>query len=1210
MRLLTRPAASSLALAFVLGFASISSAQEFRATITGRVNDPNGLVVPGVTVTATNAQTGEIAVGVTTTDGVYTIPFLRPGRYTLTAELAGFRKVTQPNVQLEVGQTAAVNLQLQLGELSEDVTVTAESPLLDTSKADRGLVIDNERVTELPLNARNPFMLSYLSPGITYNGPAIYQRPFDNGAIADWSINGGQNRNNEFLLDGAPNNSIQGGNNIAYVPPVDSVQEFKIITNSYDAQYGRTAGGVVNVSLKSGTNTFHGSVYEFARRKELDSNEYFFKVNNREKPDHKLDQYGFQVDGPVTLPGLYDGRGKTFFMFNYEGYKEATPNPATYTVPDGAQLRGDFSNLRDAQGRLITIYDPSTGRLMDGQWVRDPFPGNIIPANRIDPMARTFSQYFLQPNSAAPAGSDPWRNNYVFAPNLAFDTFRNIATKVDQNISERTKIYVRYAYNKRTEQRSVNGILSGPAQDGQLPLWRINHSGVADWVRTVSPSLVVNVRVGLNQYLELARSDPGLNFNPAELGFPASFVNQLPNKVFPRLNFVTTASAPSGFGATTGGTVEYQNLGRNSRNSETTKGFSLQPNFSWVKSAHNVRGGLDMRITRYTREINTNLFVLTFDRRFTQRVFNSADALTGNSIASFLLGAPAFGFVENNFYPTFRWNYYAPWVQDDWKVTDRFTLNLGLRWDFNTPVFEEQNRINYGFDTQAINPVSARINQQQFPGYQVRGGLGFVDVNGNPKYPYQRDQNNIQPRIGAAYLLGDKTVLRGGYGLYYVNLVGISASNGFGVQTPLITSLDSDRTSTYAFSNPFSQGIAPAPGSSLGLETFVGRSVSFSNPDFVNPYVHQFSVGMQRELPWRTTVEVSYVGSRTVQEQNRWGGFNEPPLSLRDRCDPTKGGSVAYCNELLPNPFYQVPGFEGTSRFTSPTLSRYELSRPFPEFGQITMFDRNDGSIWYNSAQVVANKRVSTGLTLAGTYTLSKMIEENGGDNVIGGNNNQNPLITDVDRVVQKSPFESDRRHRVTISGVYHLPFGRDQKFLSSSSPAVAGLVGGWEVAGMWLFNSGRPWGLPQNVTYVKDAKIDNVDFGAQVIRAVTPCVAQMNDAGVVTMLGYSVAAGCTQPNFIIKPNYTGTYVPFRDANIRRPPFYQFDLNFAKTTRLHGNARLQLRLELYNVLNQVIYDERQYENNPTNSLFGTIDRTVVRQSNFPRYGQLGIKLLF
>jgi len=334
-------------------------------------------------------------------------------------------------------------------------------------------------------------------------------------------------------------------------------------------------------------------------------------------------------------------------------------------------------------------------------------------------------------------------------------------------------------------------------------------------------------------------------------------------------------------------------------------------------------------------------------------------------------------------------------------------------------------------------------------------------------------------------------------------------------------------------------------------------------------------------------------------------------VALRNQCDPSQGGSPAICNQLMPNPFYQVPGFEGTNRFTSPTLSLYELSRPFPQFGPITQFDRNDGRIWYNSAQLMLNKRMTDGVSLAGTYTWSKMLEENGGDNQIGGNNNVNPLIVEADRVVQRSPFESDRRHRVTISGIYQLPFGRSRKFMSGANQLVEAIAGGWDIAGMWLFNSGRPWGLPQNVFYVRDATIENVDFNdPRVIRAVQPCVAQMDNAGAVTMLGYSVAAGCTQPNFIIRPNYTAAGTQFRDDQIRRPPFYQFDVNFAKTTHITDRVRLQIRFEVYNILNQAIYDERQYENNPTNPLFGSIDRTVVRQSNFPRYGQLGIKLLF
>jgi hypothetical protein len=1193
---------AALLLLAIFGLGSVAAAQEFRATVTGTITDPGGLPLPGASVTATNTQTNETATAVSSADGLYNLPFLKPGIYTLTVELEGFRKMTQEKVTLEVGSTVTLPIQMQIGSLSETVTVVSEA--IEATKADRGMVIENARVTELPLNARNPFMLSYLAPGITFNGPAVYQRPFDNGAIADWSINGGQNRNNEFLLDGAPNNSIQGGNNVAYVPPVDAVQEFKIVTNSYDAQYGRTAGGVVNVLLKSGTNDMHGTVYEFARRKALDTTEYFFLRNNQAKPDHKLDQYGFEVDGPVRIPGLYDGRNKTFFMFNYEGYKELTPNPATFTVPDEAQLRGDFSNLRDAQGRLITIYDPTTGRNVNGAWVRDPFPGNVIPADRINPTAKAISQYFLRPNTS-PTTGDPWRNNYVFAPNLAQDSFKNYASKVDQNISSKTRMFFRYAYNKRTEMRSTNGILDTPAADGALPLERSNKTGVADWVRVISPAFVLNLRTGLNQYLELGRSDPGLSFDPTNLGFPQSLVSQIATPAFPRIQLCNTANVDAC------AATDYQAIGRQGRSSETTTVWSFQPNFSYLAGKHQIRGGLDMRLTWYTREINANLTRLDFDRRFTSQNYNAFDALSGNALASFLLGAPAGGQVDNNFYPTFRWNYYAPWVQDDWKLTNRLTVNLGFRWDLNSAVFEEQDRVNAAFDTSTVNPVSSRINQAQFPGFRVVGGPTFVSVGGNSKYPYDADRNMIQPRAGFAYQINDKTIMRGGYGLYYLNVVGISSSDGFGVGTRPVTSLDGDRTSTMALSNPFPNGILSAPGSALGLETNLGRNLSFSDPSFVNPYVHQFSFGFQRQLPWRTTVEATYVGSRTREEQNRWAGFNEPGLDLRNRCDPSKGGSPAICDEQLPNPFFQVTGFEGTARFTSPTLSRYELSRPFPQFGTITMLDRNDGQIWYNSAQFLINKRVSDGLTLTANYTLAKMIEENGGGNQLGSTGTVNPTITEVDRFVQRSPYESDRKHRVTISGVYHLPFGREGKFLQNASPIVNGLVGGWQVAGMWLFNSGRPWGLPQNVFYVKDATIQDVNFNdPDVIRGVQNCVGQMNNAGQVSLLAYSVAAGCTEPNFIIKPNYTGAGAQFRDDQIRRPPFYQFDMNFSKSTQITSKVRLQLRFEIYNLLNQAIYDERNYENNPSNALFGTIDRRVIRQSNFPRYGQLGIKLIF
>src|ERR1051326_1977603 len=352
------------------------SGQEFRATITGHVTDQSGAAVPNVAVQLKNLGTNEAASATTDSTGNYTIPFLRPGLYTITVEAAGFKKYVRGDVTLNVGQTAAINIALELGQVTESVTVSGDVLLLDSAKADRGQVIDSQSVREFPLNARNPFMLSILSAGVNFNGNIIYQRPFDNGAIADWNINGGWDRNNEFLLDGAPNNGQAGNNNIALVPSVDAVQEIKIQTNSFDAQYGKTAGGIVNVSLKSGTNQFHGTAYEFARRIAWDANSFQNNARGADKrgcvpsdtlclkdaQGHFLDQYGGTIGGPIIFPKLYNGRNKSFFFGAYEGYREGTPTPLSLSFPAPEFLQGDFSNLKDSTGKQIVIYNPFTGR--------------------------------------------------------------------------------------------------------------------------------------------------------------------------------------------------------------------------------------------------------------------------------------------------------------------------------------------------------------------------------------------------------------------------------------------------------------------------------------------------------------------------------------------------------------------------------------------------------------------------------------------------------------------------------------------------------------------------------------------------------------------------------------------------------------------------------------------------------------------------------
>src|SRR5690606_14791002 len=369
--------------------------------------------------------------------------------------------------------------------------------------------------------------------------------------------------------------------------------------------------------------------------------------------------------------------------------------------------------------------------------------------------------------------------------------------------------------NERNELRNSSPIRTGPAQDGQLPLIRANRAVVGDWVHIMGGSTVLNVRGSYTYFLELSRSDEGFGFDATQLGFPQQLVNQLPERIFPRVNM-----------------SEYVQLSRG-KNENRNYIWSLQPNISLTRGRHNIRAGLDFRSTHVAgRSVGEAGMRFDFNRGFTQREFNRGDPLSGSTFASFLLGAPSGGPVDNNLLPDYRWTYYAPWIQDDWRLTDRWTVNVGARWDFNSSVREDENRLNYVFDPSIVNPVSEQIDQSQFPGYQVRGGLTFAGVDGNPQTPWELDRNNFQVRLGTAYQINDKTVLRGGYGRYYLNPTGQGHVQGFSLQTVLIPSLDDGRTPTYALGDPFPSGVQQPPGSALGPLTFLGRNVSYANPDF------------------------------------------------------------------------------------------------------------------------------------------------------------------------------------------------------------------------------------------------------------------------------------------------------------------------------------------------------------------------------------------
>ncbi len=1161
----------------LLAMAGGVTAQEFRATVRGQVVDASQGALPGATVNVQNQETNEVATATTNNEGAFTVPFLRPGLYTLTVEMGGFQKHTRKDMRLAVGEVAVLNVALAVAGLAEELTVTAESPLLETSRADRGTIIDSARIAELPLQSRSPMALAVLVAGVNYNAQAIYLRPFDNGALADWSMNGGQNRNNEFLLDGAPNNANQGGNNIAYVPPAAAVQEFKVSTNSYDAQYGRTAGGVVNMSLKSGTNTFHGEIYDFMRRKALAANSFLLNSQKRPKTDQYIDQYGFSVDGPIF-------KNKTFFLFTGEKYREGTPAPLFNTTPTAAQKLGDFSGLVDASGNLIRIFDPTTGREVNGVWTRDQFPGNIIPPGMINATAKKIMQYYPEPNGVT-AGVAPWQQNLQYAEHFNKDLFWNWVGKVDHNFGANDRAYFRWGENERNEVRNTTPIRSGPAQDGQLPLWRANRAIVGDWVHIFGAGTVFNLRASYTYFLEWSYSQDSLGFDATEF-WPSSLVSQLPSGavdgLFPRIEI-----------------DQYVSLSRGS-SPNRNRNYTIQPNVSLNRGRHNIRSGLDMRWTNvFNENYNNSGGLVRFNRNFTRSTLNSTSELEGNAFASFLLGAPFEGQVDVNPLPHYQWFFAAPWIQDDWRLNDKWTLNLGFRWDLNGAVTEEDNMLNYAFDPTIVNPISARVGQQ------VMGGIRFAGVNGAPKEPWKFDKNNYQFRVGTAYQLNEKTVLRGGWGKYFLNPTSQSFNNGFSLATPILVSNDGNRNPTYPLGNPWPNGIQDPPGSSLGPLTFLGRGPSSSNPNFIVPNVHQYSVGVQRELPWRISLDVTYAGSRSYDIEGNWGGYNEPSAEFQRQCDVTLGGSRAFCDALLPNPFVGVPGFEGTTRFTNATLTRFELSRPFPAFANFSQNQQNQGKMWYDSMQFVANKRWAKGVTINASYTWVPRWTEEGANTTTGIGN---AYVDEVSLLKNRGPYFSQRKHRLTASGVWELPWYRNER-------SIAGyLLGGWSIAPMLVYQSGQPWDMPGNVDLAPGVDLKNVALAGekdgQFIYGVKPCIGQRQANGTYALLALSTAYGCTEPYFLIRENFQRRTAMFRYDEFRRPSFWQVDVNLAKTTPITDRVRFQLRLEAFNLFNSPMYDERQYNQTTSSADFGRINRNTTGQSNFQRFVQLGFRLIF
>jgi hypothetical protein len=1153
-------------------------AQDFRGAIIGRVNDSSGARLPGATVTATNPATNVGSTTTTNGDGNYSILYLTPGTYSVAVELAGFKRVVREGVEVRIGDRLTVDFLLDLGKLEETVSVRAESPLLNLASASAGQVIDEKRISMMPLSDGNPFVLARLVPGVAYTGDLKFSRPFDNGGTS--SINAdGSTGGNEFTLDGSPN--MANGRRVAFVPPAGAVQEFKVQTASFDAADGHTAGAMVNVTLKSGTNALKGESYYYLRDESLSATDFFVNKSGGTKPALDYKRFGGSLGGPVRLPGLFDGHDRTFFFGAIEWLYDRFPEPGPQTVPTAAMRNGDFSALL-AQG--ITIYDPATAQLVNGRVVRTAFPGNLIPSNRLSPIARNVLGFYPDQNQPGDASG---RDNY-FSVNPRTDDFYSISTRVDHRLTDKQQIFVRYTRNDRREARSaIFGEVNGIVPTGNF-LFRKNDGITADHVYTISSRSLLNVRGGWQQFREPnVRQHEGL-FDPASLGFSSAVVGQFGGaQYFPHFDFDTLSD-----------------IGDNLAGNTTHTIYSFQPTYTRIMGKHSMKGGYDMRLYR---EFGANAgrqagdYLMRNNAAFTRQQDNSTSQ-NWQDVASFLVGLPTSGSIEVNGTRLNRTWYHGLFLQDDWRLSNRLTINLGLRYEYEGATTDSENRNVRGFDPDAMlsitNPaqaayVASPIPQVPTSAFRVRGGLQFAS-DSQPGF-WNADRNNVQPRTGFAYQLNSQTVLRGGVGVYTVPF--IIAGNfqpGFSQTTSLVPTLDRGLTFPATLSNPFPDGVLSPSGASRGADTSLAQDISRFVPlDFKNAQNLRYTLNLQRELPGQWLLEVGYAGSRGWDLTTGGGGqageidLNSIPAQYLSTSPVRDQTTIDFLAQLVSNPFANlIPG----TGFNGATIARSQLLRPYPQFGNVRTFD-DDGTSRYNSAQAKIEKRFTRGYTVLAAYTWSKFTER-----VF--------KLNPSDAAYENRLSEFDVPHRVALSGIWEMPFGNGRRWANGASGVTNALIGGWSLQAIGQFQSGRPISFHDR----------NIYFNGD-LNALTAGYAGDSNQPVFDISGFYFHDAAAQTNGVDDPTKQRAdsrirlannirYFPSRIPGLRGQGLNLWDISIVKQVQLNGRVRAQFNVEFLNAFNHPVFNNPGTD--PTAADFGK----VTSQNNLPRDIQIAAKIVF
>ena len=1179
-----RRLASFLVVLLTLCIGSLSARAQ-SGLVTGHIADPSGAAVVDAPVAIQNAATGLKWTTTTNKAGIYLFPPLEPGAYTLHVSAPNFSTATVTNIQLEVGGTQTADVVLQPATANETVLVSASAPELNADQPDRGNVIESEFVQTMPLNIRNPLQMVNFAQGVTpYNldsGNNDQSQAYTN----TFRINGGKISTTESLLDGGVNTTQYDLNAIAAIPQVDSIQEFKVITDAYAPEWGHTSGGVVTFSTKSGTDQLHGSVFEYIRNSDTDANSFAADLAGSAKPHFERNQYGYAVGGPAAFPPHYrDANHRTFFFQTYEGLRQSQAGNFTYTVPTALERQGDFSQTFDAKGNLIVMYDPSTTTLQQpgsttctatpvaaGQTVycRSPFPGNKIP--NLDAAGKAIIDSYPLPNQHG-AGLSSVNNFFSASP--ASSRQDTVNARLDHRFSEKHSIFLHYDWFQRYNYYGDpygNG-LSPTGNHQRLP----GDNTMLDHTWVLSPSLVFEHHF-VYAHQESNRIPNTLGFDPTTLGFSSSVTTGLQSTTFPAVISASRLSAlgPQGGLEADGGTT-----------------FEYAASLSYLKGKHSLKFGADYRNLQEDYHIN-QLVSMTGNSDFTggpyvEGLANETDS--GSGIADLLLGT---GTVTSGIVPGIHTQhpYWAFYAEDEFHATPKLTLTYGLRYSIELPDQEGHNQFQY-LNLTAPSPLNSSVTSLG----TLSGGPGFVGVNGvgrgisNPQY------TNFDPRVGFAYRWNEKTVFRGGFGIFHAPSflwLGPTASQGYSEPTTSIPAQANGVTPLYNMDNPFPGGLQPITGNSLGLDTNAGLAIAGFPRNQTNSYGQQWSVDIQRELPDHFVVTIGYVGNSGLHLYEPYN-YNQLPDS-----DLALGSALT---ATVANPFYGVITTP-TSALSKPTVRAFQLMLPHPQFTTMTSYLDSRGHSSYEALQLTVEHRFSQGLALLFAYTHSKMID-NVGDyfTYISGGGFQDNYCPSCDRSISAQ----DLPDVIRASGQYELPFGPGRPWANKG--LLGRTLGGWSVGSFFTFDDG----LPTQVTSPANAVNSTSVFGGNTpIRPdVTPGVSTSVQGGRHIQIGGPAGTVSEYFNpgaFTATPAYQFGNAPRYIGGIRLPGALNFDMLAAKEIRLVEQYSLNFKIESFNVFNRVQLTGVNTTFNSAPNTFGYMSPTNL---NSPRSVQGSLRFIF